>query len=213
MAKHIDTSAPSSAHHPCHPHELDCTVLYQRAMNGLHDALEVLRTGPLSTSSLEHALGRGMRGVTAIKRLKILKTEAAPCSDFITPQAQKQDAARLPIYPTSVPSKRRSRRHFDADYKKEVVHLIRQQRISAGQASEKFNIHHTVLRRWLTEFDAEQTSAGTGNPTVAEAERIRALEERLSQLQSDNELLKRASALFARELGSVAVDKPVAAGS
>lgn len=212
MAKHIHTSAPSSAHHPCHPHELDCTVLYQRAMSGLHDALEVLRTGPLSTSNLEQALGRGMRGVTAIKRLKALKTEPAPWN-FITPKAQGQDAARSPVCPTSVPSKKRSRRHFDADYKKEVVHLIRQQRISAGQASEKFNIHHTVLRRWLTEFNAEQPSAGTGNPTVSEAERIRVLEERLSQLQSDNELLKRASALFARELGSVAVDKPVAAGS
>ena len=209
---HIHTPAPSSAHHPCHPHELDCTVLYQRAMSGLHDALEVLRTSPLSASNLEQALGRGMRGVTAIKRLKALKTESAPWS-FITPKAQGQDAAAcLPVCPTSVPSKRRSRRRFDADYKRQVVHLIRQQRLSAGQASEKFNIHHTVLRRWLTEFDAEQTSAGTGNPTVSEAERIRALEERLSQLQSDNELLKRASALFARELGSVAVDKPVAAG-
>ena len=56
-------------------------------------------------------------------------------------------------------------------------------------------------RRWLTQFDAEATGRpGIGKPLTAEQQRIRQFETENRQLKSDNDLLKKASAFFAREM-------------
>ena len=57
------------------------------------------------------------------------------------------------------------------------------------------------MRRWIAQFDAEQLGqSGIGKPLTVEQQRIRQLETQNRQLQSDNDLLKKASAFFAREL-------------
>jgi transposase len=57
------------------------------------------------------------------------------------------------------------------------------------------------VRRWIAQFDAEQLGqSGIGKPLTVEQQRIRQLETQNRQLQSDNDLLKKASAFFAREL-------------
>jgi transposase len=59
----------------------------------------------------------------------------------------------------------------------------------------------TAVRRWIAQFDAEQLGqSGIGKPLTVEQQRIRQLEAQNRQLQSDNDLLKKASAFFAREL-------------
>jgi len=42
--------------------------------------------------------------------------------------------------------------------------------------------------------------AGIGNPLTAEQQRIRQLEQENRQLKMDNDILKKATAFFAREL-------------
>ena len=67
----------------------------------------------------------------------------------------------------------------------------------------------SVVRRWLSQFEAEQAGLpGIGKPLTAEHQRIRQLESENRQLESENrqlrgdvEILKKASAFFARELG------------
>ncbi len=55
--------------------------------------------------------------------------------------------------------------------------------------------------RWLAQLDAEQSGqAGIGKPLTVEQQRIRQLEAENRQLRQDNDLLKKASAFFAREL-------------
>jgi transposase len=59
----------------------------------------------------------------------------------------------------------------------------------------------TAVRRWIAQFDAEQLGqSGIGKPLTVEQQRIRQLQTQNRQLQSDNDLLKKASAFFAREL-------------
>jgi len=59
----------------------------------------------------------------------------------------------------------------------------------------------TAVRRWVDQYKAEQSGQpGIGKPLTAEQQRIRQLEQENRQLRSDNELLKKASAFFAREL-------------
>lgn len=63
------------------------------------------------------------------------------------------------------------------------------------------NIGRTAVNRWVEQYRAEQRGkSGIGKPLTVELQRIRQLETENRQLRSDNELLKKASAFFAREL-------------
>jgi transposase len=93
------------------------------------------------------------------------------------------------------------RRTFDASFKLQIVQMIRDQGLSVGQVCRDMNLGETAVRRWLTQFDAEQCGErGIGKPLTAEQQRIRQLESENRQLRQDNDLLKKASAFFAREL-------------
>ena len=59
----------------------------------------------------------------------------------------------------------------------------------------------SVVRRWLSQFEAEQAGLpGIGKPITAEHQRIRQLELENRLLRGNVEILKKASAFFAREL-------------
>lgn len=94
-----------------------------------------------------------------------------------------------------------NRRTFDASFKLKVVQMIRDQGLSVGQVCRDMKLGDTAVRRWVAQFDAEQLGqSGIGKPLTAEQQRIRELEMENRQLRTDNDLLKKASAFFAREL-------------
>ena len=93
------------------------------------------------------------------------------------------------------------RRAFDAAFKLQVVKMIREQGLGVGQVCKDLNLVDSAVRRWLTQFDEEAAGRpGIGKPLTAEQQRIRQLEAENQQLKSDNALLKKASAFFAREM-------------
>lgn len=94
-----------------------------------------------------------------------------------------------------------NRRTFDASFKLKVVQMVRDQGLSVGQVCRDMKLGDTAVRRWVAQFDAEQLGqSGIGKPLTAEQQRIRELEMENRQLRTDNDLLKKASAFFAREL-------------
>lgn len=210
---YIHTSEPSAVH----SHKSECAVLalHQQAITGLCDALQVLRTSPLSATDVERALDRSVSGVTALKSLQSLgttATETVPCGDFVASNGRRQDVENsLSVCPTTAHKKRRrSRRYFDVDYKRRVVEMIRQQHLTIQQASKDLNLTYSAVRRWISEFDTELTKSVTDSTTALSKEHVRALEERLGRLQADNELLKKTAILFAREIDIVS-NRPSAA--
>ncbi len=93
------------------------------------------------------------------------------------------------------------RRVFDASLKLQVVEMIRTQGLSVGEVCRDMRLGETAVRRWLAQVDAEQIGQpGIGKPLTAEHQRIRQLEAENKQLRGDVEILKKASAFFAREL-------------
>ena len=93
------------------------------------------------------------------------------------------------------------RRVFDASFKLQVVEMIRTQGLSLGEVCRDMKLGETAVRRWLAQVDAEQIGQpGIGKPLTAEHQRIRQLEAENKQLRGDVEILKKASAFFAREL-------------
>lgn len=98
-------------------------------------------------------------------------------------------------------TKQKKRRTFDASFKLQVVQMIKQQGLSIGQVCKDLQLGETAVRRWLTQFEAEQSGLpGIGKPLTPEQQRIRQLEAENRQLKGDVEILKKASAFFAREL-------------
>ena len=81
-------------------------------------------------------------------------------------------------------------RAFDAGCRLEVVKMI-----------QDMNLVDSAVRRWLAQLDAQAAGRpDIGKLLAAEQQRIRQLETENRQLKSDNDLLKKASTLFAREM-------------
>ena len=92
-------------------------------------------------------------------------------------------------------------RKYEPSFKLEIVQMIRDQGISVRQICRDMSLGETAVRRWLRQFEADQVGQpGVGKPLTAEQQRVRQLESENRQLRMDNELLKKASAFFAREL-------------
>ncbi len=95
----------------------------------------------------------------------------------------------------------KKRREFSASVKLEMVKMVRDQGLSVAEVCRTMSVGPTALRRWIAQVDAERAGTlGIGAPITADQQRIRQLEVECRQLRSDNELLKKASAFFAREL-------------
>jgi transposase len=95
----------------------------------------------------------------------------------------------------------RKRKTFDPSLKLEVVRMIKEQGVSVQHVSQTMDIGPTAIRRWLEQYAAEQNGQpGIGKPLTPEQQRIRQLEQENRQLKGDVEILKKASAFFAREL-------------
>jgi len=95
----------------------------------------------------------------------------------------------------------RIRRSFDAAFKLRVAQMIREQGLSVGQVCRDLDLIDSAVRRWLAQYDVEQSGqVGIGKPLTPEQQRIRELERENLRLREDISLLKKASAFFAREL-------------
>ncbi len=95
----------------------------------------------------------------------------------------------------------KKRRAFDDSFKLQVVKMVKDQGLTVSQVCQDLNIGETAVRRWLQQYEAEQLGqAGIGKPLTAEQQRIRQLEQENRQLKVDNDILKKATAFFAREL-------------
>lgn len=96
---------------------------------------------------------------------------------------------------------KKQRRTFNAAFKLQVVRMIVDQGLSVSQVCQDMDLGETAVRRWINQYDAEkQGQPGIGKPLTAEQQRIRQLEAENRQLKQDNDILKKASAFFAREL-------------
>jgi transposase len=96
---------------------------------------------------------------------------------------------------------KKQRRTFDAQFKLQVVQMVREQGLSVGAVCRDLQLGETAVRRWLAQAGEEAAGRpGIGKPLTAEQQRIRQLEAENRQLRGDVDILKKASAFFAREL-------------
>jgi transposase len=79
--------------------------------------------------------------------------------------------------------------------------MVKEQGLSVPQVCRDMDLGETAVRRWIQQYEVELSGQpGIGKPLTSEQQRIRQLEVENRQLKQDNELLKKASAFFAREM-------------
>ena len=92
------------------------------------------------------------------------------------------------------------RRRFDRAFKLEAVRLVRERGVSAAQAARDLDVHENVLRKWVKEFAADPQHAFPGQglmkPEQLEIERLR---REVVRLKAERDILKKATAFFAKE--------------
>ena len=92
---------------------------------------------------------------------------------------------------------------FTHEFKQECINLVLQHKYSVTQAAETMNIGLSTLQRWLRQYRGEvRGDTPTASAITPEQRRIQELEKQVRQLQSDNDLLKKASAFFAMEMNN-----------
>ncbi len=94
---------------------------------------------------------------------------------------------------------KRKRRSFTKEYKAEVVALIRKSDKSVGAVSRELGLTETAVRRWVEQAEIDSGGGPAGALTTAEREELAQLRKRVKTLEMEREILKKATAFFAKE--------------
>jgi transposase-like protein len=97
--------------------------------------------------------------------------------------------------------KKRKRRVFTAEFKAEVVRLVNMGGKSVAQVAAELDLGQTAVRAWVkrAEVDAGKHAPGQGPLTTDERDELRRLRRENKRLEMEREILKKATAFFARE--------------
>ena len=94
----------------------------------------------------------------------------------------------------------RQRRTYTNEFKAEAVKLITEKGLSVAEASRSLDIGETLLRSWKIAFQAQGSQAFPGNGRLpAHEEELRRLRAENKRLLMERDILKKATAFFARE--------------
>jgi transposase len=94
--------------------------------------------------------------------------------------------------------KPRPRRSFTREFKAEIVELCQRGDRSVGQVAKDFDLTETAVREWLKQAERD-AGTGDGGLTTSEREELNQLRREARRLREDVEILKRATAFFAKE--------------
>ena len=91
---------------------------------------------------------------------------------------------------------KKTRRQYTEEFKAEAVRLIVEEGYSISQAARNLDINANMLGRWKRELTED---AEIRQQVADEREELKRLREEVRQLKMEREILKKATAFFARE--------------
>lgn len=94
-------------------------------------------------------------------------------------------------------TEKRKRRRYTEDFKREAVALVTEQGYSVAEAARSLEVGENQIRRWRQKFEQESTE---GELNATEREELERLRKENRQLRMEKEILKKASAYFAKEM-------------
>ena len=96
--------------------------------------------------------------------------------------------------------KRTPRRIFTAEFKREAIKLVTEQGLTLAEASRKLDVATKSLRTWMDQQERGKLKHSLGaSKLTADQQRIRELERELAIAKMERDILKKATAFFAKE--------------
>ncbi|SFM58706.1 transposase [Paenibacillus sp. 1_12] len=92
------------------------------------------------------------------------------------------------------------RKKYDKEFKRETVKMIQEQGKPVAQVARELELSDNTLYRWMSEFKKDSGNAfrGSGNLKVEDKNQAD-LQKRIRQLEMENDILKKAMHIFAKD--------------
>ena len=94
---------------------------------------------------------------------------------------------------------KRKRRGFSDEFKAETVRLVRDSGKTVGAVARELDLTETAVRRWVAQSTPGATETAVGVLTRAEREELGQLRREVRTLRMERDILKKATAFFAKE--------------
>ncbi len=91
-------------------------------------------------------------------------------------------------------SEKKKRRKYDEEFKRRAVQLSYSNEHTVKDTADSLGIHVSLLNRWRNQY----TPAGEQTQQSAKEDEVRRLRIRIAELEKEVDLLKKASAYFAK---------------
>jgi transposase-like protein len=93
---------------------------------------------------------------------------------------------------------RRKRRKFTAEYKAEVVKLIKTSGKSVGEVARELDLTSTAVRAWVVRAEIDEKRDPNGPLTTEERAEVTRMRRELRTVTMERDFLRKAAAFFAR---------------
>jgi transposase len=94
---------------------------------------------------------------------------------------------------------------FPEQFRKDAVELVRSSDRPLRQVARELGVNHETLRNWVRTAERAEAAAQQGGVSsgvsASEQEELRALRKRVAELELEKEILRKAAAYFAKEMG------------
>ena len=94
-----------------------------------------------------------------------------------------------------------TRKKYTAEYKKEVVKLITEAGKKPAQVARDIGVHETTLYKWLKQYTSYGNEAFPGKGNLrSDAKELKDMKKRIADLEEENVILKKAMAIFSKDV-------------
>jgi len=94
-------------------------------------------------------------------------------------------------------TQKRSYKRYPKEFKEEVVSLVLDQGYSVAKAAESVGVKASLVYAWKDKIETEKS---TQSLDTSERDELKRLRKEIKQLRLEKEILKKASAFFAKEM-------------
>ena len=94
---------------------------------------------------------------------------------------------------------KRKRRKFNPEYKAETARLVAESGKTISEIAHDLDLTESSLRNWVRQSEIDAGRGPAGALTSEEREELRRLRHENRQLRMEREILKKATAFFAKE--------------
>ena len=94
---------------------------------------------------------------------------------------------------------KRKRRAFTEEFKAQTVRLVQESGKTVGAVARDLDLTETALRSWVRQAEIDAGRGAPGTLTTAEHEELTRLRRENRTLRMERDILKKATAFFAKE--------------